>query len=110
MNWAIIIPVGIGIAVLLSIELVAIGVSGQISRKEETEEVKFYWDSMLRYSKIVSPYAPPDYEIKTLCENRKDFCAGCSEYNFCRSATMVYTHSPRINGYPWVCLKRRNAK
>lgn len=73
MNWAIVIPAGIGIAVLLSIALVAIDVSGQISRKEETDEVRFYWDSVLRYSKIVSPYAPPDYEIKTLCENRKDF-------------------------------------
>lgn len=32
MNWAIVIPAGIGIAVLLSIALVAIDVSGQISR------------------------------------------------------------------------------
>lgn len=39
MNWAIVIPVGIGIAVLLSIALVAIDVSGQISRKEEADEV-----------------------------------------------------------------------
>lgn len=35
MNWAIVIPAGIGIAVLLSIALVAIDVSGQISRQEE---------------------------------------------------------------------------
>ena len=110
MNWAIVIPAGIGIAVLLSIALVAIDVSGQISRQEEADEVRFYWDSLLMYSKRVSPDAPPDYEVKTLYENRKDFCVGCAEYNFCRSATMVYTHSPRRNGYPWVCLKRRNAK
>lgn len=100
MNWAIVIPVGIGIAVLLSIVLVAIGVSGQIGRKEEADEVRFYWGSMLMYSRRDSPDAPPDYEVKTLYENRKDFCAGCAEYNFCRSATMVYTHSPRRNGYP----------
>lgn len=110
MNWAIVIPAGIGIAVLLSIVLVAIDVSGQISRQEELDEVEFYWDSMFMYSKRVSPDAPPDYEAKTLYENRKDFCAGCAEYNFCRSATMVYTHSPRRNGYPWVCLKRGCSK
>lgn len=73
MNWAIVIPVGIGIAVLLSIALIAIDVSGQISRQEEADEVRFYWDSMLMYSKRVSPDAPPDYEVKTLYENRKDF-------------------------------------
>ena len=56
MNWAIVIPVGI--AVLLSIALVAINVSGQISRQEEADEVRFYWDSMLMYSKRVSPDAP----------------------------------------------------
>ena len=39
MNWAIVIPVGI--AVLLSIALVAIDVSGQISRQEEAVEVRF---------------------------------------------------------------------
>lgn len=48
MNWAIVIPAGIGIAVLLSIAFVAIDVSGQISRQEEADEVRFYWDSMLR--------------------------------------------------------------
>ena len=41
MNWAIVIPVGIGIAVLLSIALIAIDVSGQISRKEEADEVEY---------------------------------------------------------------------
>lgn len=82
MNWAIVIPAGIGIAVLLSIALVAIDVSGQISRQEELDEVEFYWDSMFMYSKRVSPDAPPDYEAKTLYENRKDFCAG-----FCNSGT-----------------------
>lgn len=76
MNWAIVIPVGIGIAVLLSIALIAIDVSGQISRKEEADEVRFYWDSMLMYSKRVSPDAPTDYEVKTLYENRKDFLCG----------------------------------
>ena len=110
MNWAIVIPAGIGIAVLLSIALVAIDVSGQISRQEEADEVRFYWDSMFMYSKRFSPDAPPDYEAKTLYENRKDFCAGCAEYHFCRSATMVYTHSPRRNGYPWICLKRGCSK
>lgn len=59
MNWAIVIPAGIGIAVLLSIALVAIDVSGQISRQEEADEVRFYWDSMFMYSKRVSPDAPP---------------------------------------------------
>ena len=53
MNWAIVIPVGIGIAVLLSIALVAIDVSGQISRQEEADEVRFYWDSMLMYSALM---------------------------------------------------------
>ncbi len=43
MNWAIVIPAGIGIAVLLSIALVAIDVSGQISRQEEADEVEFYF-------------------------------------------------------------------
>ena len=43
MNWAVVIPVGIGIAVLLSIALVAIDVSGQISRQEELDEVEFYF-------------------------------------------------------------------
>ena len=57
MNWAIVIPAGIGIAVLLSIALVAIDVSGQISRQEEADEVRFYWDSMFMYSKRVSPDA-----------------------------------------------------
>lgn len=57
MNWAIVIPAGIGIAVLLSIALVAIDVSGQISRQEELDEVEFYWDSMFMYSKRVSPDA-----------------------------------------------------
>lgn len=42
MNWAIVIPAGIGIAVLLSIALVAIDVSGRISRQEEADEVRFY--------------------------------------------------------------------
>lgn len=84
--------------------------AGQISRQEEADEVRFYWDSMFMYSKRVSPDAPPDYEAKTLYENRKDFCAGCAEYHFCRSATMVYTHSPRRNGYPWICLKRGCSK
>lgn len=37
MNWAIVIPVGIGIAVLLSIALVAIDVSGRsVGRKRPT--------------------------------------------------------------------------
>ena len=57
MNWAIVIPAGIGIAVLLSIALVAIDVSRRISRQEEADEVRFYWDSMLMYSKRVSPDA-----------------------------------------------------
>lgn len=113
MNWAIVIPVGIGIAVLLSIALVAINVSGQISRQEEADEVRFYWDSMLMYSKRVSPDAPPDYEVKTLYENRKDFCAGCAEYHFCRTLSGSYelrfrlrqsrcldNHCPAPAGFP----------
>lgn len=110
MSLAIAIPAGVGIAVLAAIVFSAIGASGQISRQEEADEVEFYWGGMIMYSKRASPNAPPDYEIKVLYENRKDFCKGCSEYGFCRSATMVYTHSPRRNGYPWVCLKRGCAK
>ena len=78
MNWAIVIPAGIGIAVLLSIALVAIDVSGQISRQEEADEVRFYWDSMFMYSKRVSPDAPPDYEAKnTLREPQGFLCGMC---------------------------------
>lgn len=102
MNWAIVIPAGIGIAVLLSIALVAIDVSGRISRQEEADEVRFYWDSMLMYSKRVSPDAPPDYEVKTLYENRKDFCAGCAEYNFAavqRWFTRIALAETDIRGY-----------
>lgn len=105
MNWAIVIPVGIGTAVLLSIALVAIGVSGQISRKEEADEVRFYWDSMLMYSKRASPDAPPDYEVKTLYENRKDFCAGCSEYNFCRAQQSVLS-----NLFRWGMSRSRKSR
>ena len=53
MNWAIVIPVGIGIAVLLSIALVAIDVSGQISRKEEADEVEFLLRSLRRQRRLL---------------------------------------------------------
>lgn len=44
MNWAIVIPAGIGIAVLLSIALVAIDVSGQ--RKDRPKDLS--WDNLER--------------------------------------------------------------
>ena len=65
MNWAIVIPVGIGIAVLLSIALVAIDVSGQISRQEEADEVRFYWDSSL-----CTPRAPALMPRQTMKSKR----------------------------------------
>ena len=73
MNWAIVIPAGIGIAVLLSIALVAIDVSGQISRQEEADEVRFYWDSMLMYSKRVSPDARQTMKSKRFTRTARIF-------------------------------------
>lgn len=65
MNWAIVIPVGIGIAVLLSIALIAIDVSGQISRKEEADEVEFYFAKEFAQT-TPSSHIPPYQDVSKI--------------------------------------------
>lgn len=70
MNWAIVIPVGIGIAVLLSIALIAIDVSGQISRKEEADEVEFYFAKEFAQT-TPSSHIPPYQDVSKMLYNRE---------------------------------------
>lgn len=109
MNWVIVIPVGIGIAVLLSIALVAIDVSGQISRKEEADEVEFYFAKEFAQT-TPSSHIPPYQDVSKMLYNREPFCTGCSEYGRCIQARMRYIHGLKHSEYPWICLKKEELK
>lgn len=105
MSLTIAIPLGVFIAVLAAVAFSAIGVSGEISRQEEKDEVDFMFDAGMAI-RSSSADAPSWCEIGQMLHNREGFCNGCPEHGHCNRATMVYTHSPRRNGYPWICLKR----
>ena len=105
MSLAIAIPLGVFIAVLAAAAFSAIGVSGEISRQEDADEVDFMFTANTAILNT-SPNQPPWCEVSKMLNNRSEFCCDCPEYGHCDRATMVYTHSPRRNGYPWICLKR----
>lgn len=105
MSLAVAIPLGVFIAVLAAVAFSAIGVSGRISRQEEADKVDFMFTAKMAMLNE-SPNQPPCYEVSLMLNNREGFCRGCPEYGHCDRATMVYTHAPRENGYPWICLKR----
>lgn len=107
MNWAIVIPAGI--AVLLSIALVAIDVSGQISLKEEADEVEFYFAKEFAQT-TPSSHIPPYQDVSKMLYNREPFCTGCSEYGRCIQARMRYIHGLKHSEYPWICLKKEELK
>lgn len=109
MNWAIVIPAGIGIAVLLSIALAAIDASGQISRKEEADEVEFYFAKEFAQT-TPSSHIPPYQDVSKMLYNREPFGTGCSEYGRCIQARMRYIHGLKHSEYPWICLKKEELK
>lgn len=107
MSLVVAIPLGVFFAVIAAAVFSAIDASGEISRHEERDEdeVDFTFTANMAILNE-SPDQPPWCEVSKMLNYREGFCRDCPEYGHCNRATMVYTHSPRRNGYPWICLKR----
>lgn len=109
MNWAIVVPVGIGIAVLAAMVFAAADISGAISRQEELDEVKFYFAKGFAQT-TPSSHIPPYQDVSKMLYNREPFCTGCSEHGRCIQARMRYIHGLKHSKYPWICLKKEELK